>query len=160
MPYEWTRTPTQTKLEAWPYRSLPKRGFVIVISVAVILLALPALVLIGTIVLWGLLPFMAIAVGALWWGLQKSYRDGEVLEELVITDDQVHLRRHQSNKPSQEWQCNPYWSTAHLHESEGPVPNYVTLKGNGREVEIGAFLSEDERKALYHDLRAALRNAG
>jgi uncharacterized membrane protein len=32
------------------------------------------------------------------------------------------------------------------------VPNYVTLSGNGREVEIGAFLSEDERKALYQDL--------
>jgi len=133
---------------------------VIVISIAVILLALPTLVLIGTIVLWGLLPFMAVAVGALWWGLQKSYRDGEVLEELVITGDHVHLRRHQSNKPSQEWQCNPYWATAHLHESEGPVPNYVTLKGNGREVEIGAFLSEDERKSLFHELSTALRNTG
>jgi uncharacterized membrane protein len=32
------------------------------------------------------------------------------------------------------------------------VPNYVTLSGAGREVEIGAFLSEDERKALYGEL--------
>jgi uncharacterized membrane protein len=32
----------------------------------------------------------------------------------------------------------------------------VTLSGNGREVEIGAFLSEDERKSLFKELQSAL----
>ena len=41
-----------------------------------------------------------------------------------------------------------------LHETGGPVPNYVTLSGNGREVEIGAFLSEDERVELFSELQA------
>jgi uncharacterized membrane protein len=36
------------------------------------------------------------------------------------------------------------------------VPNYLTLKGNGREVEIGAFLSEPERLTLRRELMAAL----
>ena len=36
------------------------------------------------------------------------------------------------------------------------MPFYVTLNGNGREVEIGAFLSEDERKSLYEELRSEL----
>ena len=39
---------------------------------------------------------------------------------------------------------------------QGPLPNYVTLSGNGREVEIGAFLSEDERKSLFKELKSAL----
>ena len=46
-----------------------------------------------------------------------------------------------------------------MHEKGGPVPHYVTLSGKGREVEIGAFLSEDERKALYGELSDALRQA-
>jgi uncharacterized membrane protein len=33
------------------------------------------------------------------------------------------------------------------------VPNYLTLKGEGREVELGAFLSEEERVALHAALR-------
>jgi uncharacterized membrane protein len=33
----------------------------------------------------------------------------------------------------------------------------VTLSGNGREVEIGAFLSEDERKSLFKELTERVR---
>jgi uncharacterized membrane protein len=36
------------------------------------------------------------------------------------------------------------------------VPYYVTLNGNGRRVEIGAFLSEDERRALHGELASEL----
>jgi uncharacterized membrane protein len=36
------------------------------------------------------------------------------------------------------------------------VPQYLTLRGNGREVELGAFLSEDERVSLREELRKAL----
>jgi len=48
--------------------------------------------------------------------------------------------------------------TVHLYGTERPLPNYVTLSGNGREVEIGAFLSEDERKSLFKELKSALAN--
>ena len=43
-----------------------------------------------------------------------------------------------------------------MHAHGGPVPHYVTLKGAGREVEIGAFLTEEERRALEPALREAL----
>ena len=61
----------------------------------------------------------------------------------------------------QDWQANPYWVRVTLHVTGGPVPNYLTLKGDGREVELGAFLSEDERIRLRDDLKtriAALRS--
>jgi uncharacterized membrane protein len=38
----------------------------------------------------------------------------------------------------------------------GPVENYVTMRGNGRTVEIGAFLSPDERLDLYRELMQLL----
>ena len=43
-----------------------------------------------------------------------------------------------------------------MHQQGGPVPWYVTLTGNGRTVEIGAFLSEYERRVLYGELASAL----
>jgi uncharacterized membrane protein len=45
-----------------------------------------------------------------------------------------------------------------LYPTGGPVPQYLTLKGGGREVELGAFLSEDERRTLKDDLHRRLAN--
>ncbi len=42
----------------------------------------------------------------------------------------------------------------------GPVPNYLTLKGSGHEIELGAFLSPQERITLRQDIETALRNLG
>ncbi len=47
-----------------------------------------------------------------------------------------------------------------LHPEGGPVENYVTLTGGGREVEIGAFLSEEERLSLFEDLSEKFTSAG
>ena len=43
-----------------------------------------------------------------------------------------------------------------MYDKEGPVANYITLSGNGREVELGSFLGEDERKELFHELNRLL----
>ncbi|KNG93134.1 DUF2244 domain-containing protein [Pseudaestuariivita atlantica] len=158
MPYRWSDTadPTPT-LTLWPHRSLPRAGFAAVVLGCFTAITLPLYGLLGTVLLWGLLPFLLMAVGALWWGLEASYRSGEIEERLVFTDPDLHLTRRNPKGDTQEWQCNAYWARATLHPKGGPVPNYVTLSGNGREVEIGAFLSEDERKALYLDLDHRLR---
>ena len=158
MPYEWIKPPATpdaplAELHLWPYRSLSRRGFVTFIGVTAGLLALPALALIGRLALWGLLPFLLGAIWAIWWALQRSQRDGEVLEELRIWPDRVELVRHDPKRDTRAWEANPYWITPHLHVTGGPVPNYLTLRGGPREVEIGAFLSEPERLALRDELQ-------
>ncbi len=177
MPWEWDIAPDQgpdqapaspgafshaagqrprARLHLWPYRSLPRRGFVAVIGLAFTLLLLPLLALVGSLLLWGMLPFVLTALAALWFFLEKSYRDGEILEELTIWDDLITLDRHGPAGAHQHWQANPYWTTVQLYPTGGPVPDYLTLKGGGREVELGAFLSEDERAPLCHTLRQIL----
>ncbi|MGF6862844.1 putative membrane protein [Rhodobacteraceae bacterium MBR-64] len=163
MPYEWitpdateTARGTVRRVHLWPYRSLPRRGFVIFIGLTAGLVSLPLLFLLGSPVLWGLLPFVVLAVAGVWWGLQRSYRDGEIIEDLVLTPDSVTLTRHGPRGRRQDWQANPYWVRLTVHKTGGPVPQYLTLKGNGREVELGAFLTEAERLTLADELNAAL----
>ena len=140
------------RLVLWPHRSLPPRGFAIFIMLTYGLFMLPLMALLGTAALWGLLPFLLGALGLTWYFLQRSYRDGTLREELTLWDDRVELVRINPRGPRQSWQANPYWVRVGLLPEGGPVEQYVTLRGGDRTVEIGAFLSPDERKALYNDL--------
>jgi uncharacterized membrane protein len=160
MPYEWTAPQKDgtAELHLWPYRSLHRRGMVWFIALTAGLLALPAMALIGSPILWGLLPFLVGAVAAIWWALQRSFRDGEIVEVLRITHGEVALTRHGPRGRRQDWQANPHWVQVKLHAAGGPVPKYLTLRGAGREVELGAFLTEAERVTLDHELRRALRD--
>ncbi|WP_208350545.1 DUF2244 domain-containing protein [Pseudaestuariivita rosea] len=141
----------------WPYRSLPRRGFVLFMGITAALIFLPIVTILGSPVVWGLLPFFLITLGAVWWALERSYKDGSVLEQLTIWSDRAELIRHNPRGPRQEWTANTYWVTVNMHEKSGPVPHYVTLSGGGREVEVGSFLSEDERKELFAKLSDCLR---
>jgi uncharacterized membrane protein len=156
MPYRWTESSDQTDLTLWPHRSLPRRGFAAMILITFFLIILPLFTLLGTILLWGMLPFLLGAVAALWWGLERSYRDGDIRERLILTPTQVQLTHIRRKSAPLTWDCNAYWARSNLHETGGRLPNYVTLSGNGREVEIGAFLTEDERISLYNELTRAL----
>jgi len=159
MPYSWSpNNQPETTLTLWPYQSLPPTGFVWFIGVTCAMIALPLLAVIGSVVLWGLLPFLTLAVAGVWFAIHRNRHSAKVLEILTLSGNTARLIRHNPNGPAQEWECNRYWATVELHEKDGPVPHYVTLKGNGREVEIGAFLSADERIALFNDLCGRLRD--
>ncbi|NVO27336.1 DUF2244 domain-containing protein [Donghicola sp. C2-DW-16] len=168
MPYEWVKSLPDVpedgsdpvaELHLWPYRSLPRKGFVAFFAITSLFIALPLVAVIGSKVLWGLLPFIVLVMGLMWYMLERSYRDGDVIETLTLWPDRIHLLRRDQKGKTHTWECNIYWAKVSLYPTGGPVPNYVTLKGNSREVEIGAFLSEDERKELHSELVLALPRA-
>ena len=163
MPYKWSpqdASPGSVQtLHLWPHRSLSRRGFVAFILITSAFISVPLFPLLGTVVLWGVLPFLILSVGSIWLALERSYRDGRLHEELTIDANEIHLTRISPNGRLQEWECESYWAKAQMHETGGPVPNYVTLSGKGREVEIGAFLSEEERVSLFDELTDALFKA-
>lgn len=158
MPYEWLPPEGDSRrLHLWPYRSLPRRGMVWFLGGTAAAIVLPLLGLIGSPVLWGLLPFLLATIAAIWWALEKSFRDAEIIEDLEITPDRISLTRHGPKGKRQDWQANPHWVRLTLHATAGPVPQYLTLKGEGREVELGAFLTPDERRSLCAEIAGVLR---
>ena len=154
MPYEWLPPDGQTqRLHLWPHRSLTQRGFVLFVGLTAVLIAVPLVGHIGSPVLWALLPFVLVTLWGIWFALRKNGRDREIVETLTLSPDRITLVRHGPKGRRQDWEANPYWLRVTLHQTGGPVPNYLTLKGEGREVELGAFLSEEERVALKDELQ-------
>ena len=72
------------------------------------MISLPLIALIGSPVLWAMLPFLMLAVGAIWWALQRSYRDGELIEHLTIWPDRMTLVRMGPRGKHAQWEANPY----------------------------------------------------
>jgi uncharacterized membrane protein len=122
------------------------------------LIALPLLAVLGSPVLWALLPFLVAAIAAVWWALERSFRDTEILEELHLSNSTAQLKRTGPNGKVQTWEANLHWVQVIMHTNQGPVENYLTLRGGPREVEIGRFLTPDERSNLQAEIRSRLSN--
>ncbi|WBL32275.1 DUF2244 domain-containing protein [Sinirhodobacter sp. HNIBRBA609] len=153
MPYRWSEDEAGTvRLRLWPYRSLPRRGFVAFIGVTAGFLAVPLLAVLGSKILWALLPFLLATIWAIWFALSRSYRSGEVLEELTLSAERITLTHRAPRSDPLIWETNAYWVQPTLHPTGGRVPDYLTLRGGPREVEIGAFLTPEERRALFREL--------
>ncbi|MEM7469920.1 MAG: DUF2244 domain-containing protein [Pseudomonadota bacterium] len=140
----------------YPHRSMNATGFVWVIGLLAAGLSVPLFGVFGTAVLWGVLPYLVLTVAAVWFFIMRNYRDGQIIEELSLWEDEIKLVRLDPKGHRQDWQANPYW--VQIAEHDEPVKHYLTLKGGEREVELGAFLSAGERLDLKRDLEDALRS--
>ena len=158
MPFEWTTQPNEKTqvMRLWPHQSLPPKGFAAFVLATFAMILIPTFALLGTKLLWGLLPFVLGAVWAIYYALQSNHRARQIEEVLTLDNETARLVHVPPKGAAKEWDCNRYWAKVTKYDHDGPVPEYVTLRGNGREVEIGAFLSEEERTALYDDLLRAL----
>lgn len=160
MPYKWNsepKTPGNRQLRLWPHQSLPPAGFVLFIGVTFALILVPLIPLLGTVLLWGILPFLLFALFGIWFAIHRNRLNAQIVEILDLSDTEAQLVRHGPHGQYAQWRCNRYWCEVSKYDRDGPVPHYVTLRGSGREVEIGAFLSQEERCALYDDLCREIR---
>lgn len=139
----------------WPNRSLTSRGGAWIIGVATAGMALPLLALGGTAAGWGLMPFPIAALLGLYFAIRRNCLDGRMTEELRLWPDLITVVRRDPSGGVRSWQANPFWVRLRLIE-DAHVEKYLTLEGNGREIELGSFLSPWERETLYNELRTAL----
>lgn len=149
--------PPRLSLRLTPYKSLTPEGFVWFIAVTAALISLPLFSILGTSVFWALLPFLVVAIWGVWAALKRSWQDMDLYEDVMIWDDLIRVERHERKRAARDWEANPYWVRMVLHPKGGPVPNYLTLQGGPREVELGAFLTPPERLELKQLLDRNLR---
>ena len=125
-------------------------------AVAAIGMSVPLLPALGTPVFWGLLPFELAALASLWICFRRSDRDGYLTETLTLWRDEIRVERCEPNGAVLRWRAHPYWVRLTVYPDGARVENYLTLKSQGREIELGAFLSPEERLTLKGEIEDAL----
>ncbi|MEM9427548.1 MAG: DUF2244 domain-containing protein [Pseudomonadota bacterium] len=151
MPYCWSEAPDESTLTLWPHQSMTPRGFSWFIGVTAAMLSLPLLALLGSAVAWVLMAFFLAAIAAIWRAITVNQKALSTRECLRLSETRVDLEHTPPQGPALLWDANPHWVTVNLR-NDGPVEKYLTLRGGGREVELGRFLTPEERETLYDEL--------
>jgi uncharacterized membrane protein len=136
-----------------PYRSLSPRGFTILMSLvgAVSFITGVAFLKMGA---WPVFGFFGLDVALVYIAFKLNYRSARLTEIVELTPDDLTITRIHVSGRTEAFSFNPYWVRLRLVELyEGRSDLRLGL--HGREITIGKFLSDDERR----DFAAAFSQA-
>ena len=131
------------------------RGFVWFIGATAALLTLPLFAVLGSAVAWVLMLFFLATIAGVWRAITANQAARTTEETLTLSDTHLGLLHKPPKGRTLSWEANRHWVTVNLR-NDGPVERYLTLRGGGREVELGAFLTPEEREALYNELQSRI----
>ena len=147
------------KIRLAPNRSLDSYGTKVVFAVIACGFLLPIIPFIGSPVGTTLTIFSGLTFYLFLTLLQKNFQQGSTFEEILISRRKIKVVHQEKNKGRLTWECNPYWTKVHLDINNPRLKNYLTLAGKGKRIELGAFLSPDERLELRDKIQNALAKA-
>ncbi|QKT03293.1 DUF2244 domain-containing protein [Ectothiorhodospiraceae bacterium 2226] len=138
-----------------PDRSLPWRTLMLVYAGI-------ATVCLGVGVFWALqgawlvLPFAGIEVLALGAAFYLSALRGRDCEIVSVAEETVAVQKGRA-RPTESYSFPRRWAQVILkHPSARIHPLRLAIRSHGREVELGAFLRDDEREKLAQALARAI----
>lgn len=105
---------------------------------------------------WLILPFAGAEVLALYFLLYYVSLKARVQEVVQFSDTEVRVQRGR-RLPISEWSCHRFWCRLHVYTPWHPwYSKRVRLRCHANEVELGNFLSDEEKKILIRELKAFL----
>jgi uncharacterized membrane protein len=103
---------------------------------------------------WQVMPLSMLVVAAVGVGMLSGYRRTQIEEVVSIAGETVAVEKHQL-RVREHYEFQRGWAQVVLDEPLAPMPDLCRLfiRSHGKQVEIGAFLDDEER----HELAARLR---
>ena len=142
-----------------PNRSLSSEGTLIVFIILSIGLVVPIIPFLGTKIGITLTLFSGLTFYLFLFFLGRSFQSGQLYEEIKISSDKIEITQKGKNKKKLTWEGNPFWTKVIMEDRANKVENYITIREKGRHIELGAFLSPDERVGLKNEIQNALAKA-
>lgn len=146
------------RLVLWPHRSLDRGYLPWIMLGATIALCLPLIPILGSDALYVLAGFALLDLALLYGLIGLTYRSGRVREIVQLWPDRLEIERIEANGAVRSWRAHPHWVRVELHQTRR-VKDYLVLSSSGRSVELGSFLTPEERRSLADRLREGLSRA-
>jgi uncharacterized membrane protein len=144
--------------ELTPYRSLSRRGFIILMTFLCVVSFTAGIVFLR-MGAWPVFGFFGLDVLLIYWAFRVNYARARASEHLVLTPHELRLRRVSHRGHVMEWTFNPHWVRLDQEEHEEFGIERLYLTSHGRSVAVGSFLGPDEKASFAKALRLALQDA-
>ena len=105
---------------------------------------------------WPVLPFAGLEVAVLGVAFYLCLSRSQVREVVSVNADKVTVEKGR-NSPQEHWECPRVWARISLQRS--PIswyPSRLAIAFQGKQVEIGRFLAEQERCELADELEQTI----
>ena len=136
-----------------PYRSLPRRGFILLMA-GLAVLSIVCGVICVTVGAWPIFGFFGLDVALVYVAFRASYRSARQHEHLRLTERSLTVEQVAVNGERRRWRFEPYWIRLIFEEKD--ETSSLTLASHGRRLVLGRFLAPGERKSLANQLAGAL----
>jgi uncharacterized membrane protein len=107
---------------------------------------------------WIVLPFAGFEIAVLGVAFYLCLSRSQIREVISVNADVVTVEKGR-HAPEDRWECPRAWTQIRLERS--PLkwyPSRLVIAYLGRQVEIGKFLNEEERRKLAGELQQAVRD--
>lgn len=138
----------------YPHRSLGQRGYLILGIGTALIMGLYGLsfVFLGA---WPIFGFLGAEWALFWFLFSRHFRGDRRAERLRLYHDRLVLERLDANGRFSAVSLQPYWLQVVLNRAT-EVDSALYLRSHGRHIEIGAFLSAQERRDFAGELARVL----
>jgi uncharacterized membrane protein len=137
-----------------PYRSLPPRGFNILMLVLAGI-SIAAGTLFVSLGAWPVCGFFGLDVGLVYLAFRLSYRSARQRETLRLADEELTVERVGIRGDRRLWRFQAFWVRV-IFEERADESNRLSLVSHGQILPIGTFLPAPVRRDVAMTLRDAL----
>lgn len=141
--------------ELFPYRSLGRKGFKVLLSVSGAICFVYGMFFIVTGA-WPIGFFFGLDFLLLYGAFWLSYRSGRVREEVTVSRTDVSVRKFSPSGRMIEHHFNPFWTRflVRRHQEIGILSMHIF--GEGKRTDVGSFLNPDDRESFAEAFKRAL----
>lgn len=141
--------------ELFPYRSLGRKGFKVLLGVSGAICFIYGMFFIFTGA-WPIGFFFGLDFLLLYGAFWLNYRSGKAREEVTVSRTDVSVRKFSPSGRMIEHHFNPFWTRflVRRHQEIGILSMHIF--GEGKRTDVGSFLNPDDRESFAKAFKRAL----
>lgn len=141
-----------------PHRALGPKGIRNVILFTALMISVPG-IFFYAIGAWPIIGLLGLDLIALTWAMTASFKSGRMFETVTLWRDNLEVRHVSEKGEERRHEFNPFWVRLDVaRDFEGRVTN-IALRNRQDRLEIGAFLTPDDKKKFADGFGVALQKA-